>query len=469
MREFPYLCGFFFLRNLTGNRYRILEKKTEFEGYCNMNQESMWCKWKNGISTLGVYLQKTLVSDFLSFLKWVVIALISGAVIGTVGTGFHMAIGWAEQTRDTVRWIPLLLPAGGLLIVFLYHIAGMDTDPGTDLVLFSVRSKSQVSWKTAPLIFAATVITHLLGGSAGREGAALQLGGSLGSVLGRLFRLDIKDMHIITLCGMSAGFSALFGTPMAAAIFSMEVISVGVMYYAALVPCVLAALVASQISFAAGSHATAFPLAKSVIPEISAAGVAQVVILAALCALVSILVCLVFHKTSLLYRKFLRNPYLRIAAGGILVIGLAMLLGTRDYLGAGMPVIQRAIDGEARPEAFILKLLFTALTLGAGFKGGEIVPSFFIGATFGCIAAGFLGLPPEFAAALGLAAVFCGVTNCPVSSFILSMELFGAQGALYFLLAVSVSYALSGYYGLYSKQKILYSKTRPVFIDVQTK
>lgn len=434
-----------------------------------MNQESMWHKWKDGISTLGVYLQKTLLSDFLSFLKWVVIALVSGAVIGTIGTGFHMAIGWAEQTRDSVQWLPLLLPVGGLLIVFLYHIAGMDTDPGTDLVLFSVRSKSQVSWKTAPLIFAATVITHLLGGSAGREGAALQLGGSLGSVLGRLFRLDIKDMHIITLCGMSAGFSALFGTPMAAAIFAMEVISVGVMYYAALVPCVLAALVASQISFAAGSHATEFPLAKSVIPEISVAGVAQVVILAALCALVSILVCLVFHKTSLLYRKFLRNPYLRIAVGGVLVIGLAMLLGTRDYLGAGMPVIQRAIDGEARPEAFILKLLFTALTLGAGFKGGEIVPSFFIGATFGCVAAGFLGLPPEFAAALGLAAVFCGVTNCPVSSFVLSMELFGAQGALYFLLAVSVSYALSGYYGLYSKQKILYSKTRPVFIDVQTK
>ena len=463
------ICGFFFLRTLMRNRYRILERKIEFEGNYHMNRQSVWNKWKDGMKTLGIYLQKTLLSDFLSFLKWVAIALVSGVVIGVAGTAFHLAIGWAEQTRDTVQWIPLLLPAGGLLIVFLYHIAGMDTDPGTDLVLFSVRSKSQVSWKTAPLIFAATVITHLLGGSAGREGAALQLGGSLGSVLGRLFRLDIKDMHIITLCGMSAGFSALFGTPMAAAIFAMEVVSVGVMYYAALVPCVLAALVASQISFAAGSHATAFPLAESVVPEISAAGVAQVVILAALCALVSILVCLVFHKTSLLYRKFLRNPYLRIAVGGILVIGLAMLLGTRDYLGAGMPVIQRAINGEARPEAFILKLLFTALTLGAGFKGGEIVPSFFIGATFGCIAAGFLGLPPEFAAALGLAAVFCGVTNCPVSSFVLSMELFGAQGALYFLLAVSVSYALSGYYGLYSKQKILYSKTRPVFIDVQTK
>ena len=148
---------------------------------------------------------------------------------------------------------------------------------------------------------------------------------------------------------------------------------------------------------------------------------------------------------------------------------LMFLLGTRDYLGAGVPVIQRAIDGEARPEAFLLKLLLTALTLGAGFKGGEIVPSFFIGATFGCTVAFLLGLPPEFAAAIGLVCVFCGVTNAPLASFVLSLELFGGQGSLLFLLAAAVSYMLSGYYGLYSKQKILYSKTRPVFIDTQTK
>lgn len=426
-------------------------------------------KLKNGAEVLFSYLKKTLFSDFASFFKWLLIALGAGGIIGLAGTAFHMAIGWAEGFREEQTWIYWLLPIGGLLIALLYRWCGMEADPGTDMVLFSVRSEAKISIKTAPLIFISTVITHLLGGSAGREGAALQLGGSLGQSLGRLLRLDIKDLHIITLCGMSAGFAALFGTPMTAAIFAMEVISVGVMYYAALVPCVLAAVVASQISLALGSQPTTFHLEPEAVPNIAPLAAAQVVGLAALCALVSILVCIVFHKISLLYRKYLPNPCLRAVVGGALVAVLLFLLGTRDYFGAGIPVIQRAIDGEARPEAFLLKLLLTALTLGAGFKGGEIVPSFFIGATFGCTAAFLLGLPPEFAAAIGLVCVFCGVTNSPLASFVLSLELFGGQGSLLFLLAVAVSYTLSGYYGLYSKQKILYSKTRPVFIDQQTK
>ncbi len=431
--------------------------------------ERMGERLKNAGQVLLSYLQKTLFSDFASFCKWLLLSLVAGGIIGLAGTAFHMAIGWAEGFREEQQWLFWLLPVGGLFIAFLYRALGMEADPGTDMVLFSVRSEAKISLKTAPLIFIATVITHLLGGSAGREGAALQLGGSLGQSLGRFLRLDIKDLHVITLCGMSAGFAALFGTPMTAAIFAMEVISVGVMYYAALVPCVLAAVVASQISFALGSQPTVFSLQEKAVPEITPLAAAQVVGLAALCALVSILVCIVFHKISLLYRKYLPNPLWRAVVGGALVALLMFLLGTRDYLGAGIPVIQRAIDGEARPEAFLLKLLLTALTLGAGFKGGEIVPSFFIGATFGCTASFLLGLPPEFAAAIGLVCVFCGVTNSPLASFILSLELFGGQGSLLFLLAVAVSYTLSGYYGLYSKQKILYSKTRPVFIDQQAK
>lgn len=431
--------------------------------------ERMGERLKNAVQVLLSYLQKTLFSDFASFCKWLLLSLVAGGIIGLAGTAFHMAIGWAEGFREEQQWLFWLLPVGGFFIAFLYRAWEMEADPGTDMVLFSVRSEAKISLKTAPLIFIATVITHLLGGSAGREGAALQLGGSLGQSLGRLLRLDIKDLHVITLCGMSAGFAALFGTPMTAAIFAMEVISVGVMYYAALVPCVLAAVVASQISFALGSQPTVFSLQEKAVPEITPLAAAQVVGLAALCALVSILVCIVFHKISLLYRKYLPNPLWRAVVGGALVALLMFLLGTRDYLGAGIPVIQRAIDGEARPEAFLLKLLLTALTLGAGFKGGEIVPSFFIGATFGCTASFLLGLPPEFAAAIGLVCVFCGVTNSPLASFILSLELFGGQGSLLFLLAVAVSYTLSGYYGLYSKQKILYSKTRPVFIDQQAK
>lgn len=324
--------------------------------------ERMGERLKNAGQVLLSYLQKTLFSDFASFCKWLLLSLMAGGIIGLAGTAFHMAIGWAEGFREEQQWLFWLLPVGGLFIAFLYRAWGMEADPGTDMVLFSVRSEAKISLKTAPLIFIATVITHLLGGSAGREGAALQLGGSLGQSLGRLLRLDIKDLHVITLCGMSAGFAALFGTPMTAAIFAMEVISVGVMYYAALVPCVLAAVVASQISFALGSQPTVFSLQEKAVPEITPLAAAQVVGLAALCALVSILVCIVFHKISLLYRKYLPNPLWRAVVGGALVALLMFLLGTRDYLGAGIPVIQRAIDGEARPEAFLLKLLLTALT-----------------------------------------------------------------------------------------------------------
>ncbi len=424
---------------------------------------------KNTYTTVMSYLQKTFFSDFKAFIKWLFIALLCGIIIGIAGTAFHFAISWAESVREQYFWLFLFLPVGGLFIAFLYCHSGMESDAGTDMVLFSVRSETQISWKTTPLIFVATVITHLFGGSAGREGAALQLGGSLGQVIGRRLHLDIKDMHIITLCGMSAGFAALFGTPMAAAIFAMEVISVGVMYYAALVPCVLSAIIASQISFAFGSSPTSFSLPAEAIPTFSPLLLLQVSGLAILCALLSIVVCLVFHKVSLLYRKYLSNLYLRAVIGGILVVLFMLLLQTTDYLGAGMPVIQKAISGQARPEAFLLKIILTALTLGAGFKGGEIVPSFFIGATFGCTVSWLLGLPPEISAALGLISLFCGVTNCPITSFFLSLELFGGEGCLLFLLAISISYTLSGYYGLYSKQKILYSKTRPIFINTQTK
>lgn len=434
-----------------------------------MNEGTILARLKNACIILLSYLQKTLFSDFRAFLKWLALSVLCGITIGAAGTMFHFSISWAESVREKYSWIYLLLPAGGLFIAFLYRRSGMENDPGTDMVLFSVRSEAQVSWKTAPLIFISTFVTHLLGGSAGREGAALQLGGSLGQILGRRLKLDIKDMHVITLCGMSAGFAALFGTPMAASVFAMEVISVGVMYYAALVPCVLSAIIASQLSFAFGSHATSFTLLPEAVPDVSALAILQVTGLSVLCALLSIVVCLVFHKVSLLYRKYLPNLYCRAAAGGALVSLLMLLLRTGDYLGAGMPIIQQAIGGEAKPEAFLLKIILTALTLGAGFKGGEIVPSFFIGATFGCTVSALLGLPPEFAAALGLISLFCGVTNCPIASFILSLELFGDHGCLLFLLAVAVSYTLSGYYGLYSKQKILYSKTRPVFIDMQTK
>lgn len=387
--------------------------------------------------------------------------------MGGVGTLFHLCMEWANETRIQQGWLIWLLPLGGAAIALLYRLCGMEQDQGTNLVITSVRSTQRLSFRTAPLIFISTFFTHLLGGSSGREGAALQMGGSIAYQIGRWIHLDEKDERIIVMCGMSAAFSALFGAPLTAAVFSMEVISVGVMYYAAIVPCVLASVIGFSIAHGFGVSPTFFLITG--IPELGPASIGQVILLAALCGGLSVLFCKGLHCIGGLYRKFLHDSILRAVVGGVLVVALAYLVQTRDYNGAGMEIIQNAMQGQARPEAFFLKMIFTALTLGAGFKGGEIVPTFFVGSTFGCVVGGMLGMNPSFGAAIGLVALFCGVVNCPVTSIILSVELFGAQGLLLFAIACAVSYMLSGYYGLYSGQKILYSKLKPEFINQNSK
>jgi H+/Cl- antiporter ClcA len=293
----------------------------------------------------------------------------------------------------------------------------------------------------------------------------LQLGGTISSTLGRLVKLDEKDERVITMCGMAAGFSPLFGTPLAAAVFAMEVVSVGVMYYAAAVPCVLAALVAQMVAGVLQVTPTAFSLAA--VPDLTPLSLVQIVALGAGCACVAVLFCWVMHKTPAVYGRITRNPYLRVALGGVVVVVLSLLVG-RDYNGAGMNIIEKALNGDAKPYAFLLKILLTAITLGAGFKGGEIVPAFFAGATFGCVVGAILGLPAGFAAAVGMVAVFCGVTNCPMTSILLAYELFGGVGLPLFALGCVVAYMLSGYSGLYHAQKIVYSKLRPEFVDRHT-
>ncbi len=404
----------------------------------------------------------SLVKNLAVFFKWMLLSCLIGLVVGGVGTAFYYCMKYATEFRMGNGWIVYFLPFAGVLIVFLYRVCKVTEPQGTNLVLLAVRTPGPVPLRMTPLIIISTVLTHLFGGSAGREGAALQLGGSMGFQVGRLFRLEEKDLHIITMCGMSAAFSALFGTPLAAAIFSMEVVSVGIMYYAALVPCAVASIIAAAVARFFGVAPTAFTV--SGVPTIGTAALLRVVLLAALCAAISALFCYLLHNTGNMYKKYLPNQYVRAAVGGAIVILLMLACGTVDYLGAGIGVIQSSMSGTAKPEAFLLKMLFTAVTLGAGFKGGEIVPSFFVGATFGCFVGGLIGLDPSFGAAIGLMAVFCGVTNCPMTSLIISIELFGINGAVFYLLAAAISYMLSGYTGLYSKQKIMYSKYSPEFI-----
>ena len=398
-------------------------------------------------------------------LKWLVIGGLVGGVGGMVGALFHLGVSYATEVRLAHPWVLYLLPAGGLLIAGLYKLCKLE-GRGTNAVIESVHFGKEVPVLLVPLIFVSTVITHLCGGSAGREGAALQIGGGIGYRTGRLLHLGEKDLPLATLCGMSGVFSALFGTPLTATVFALEVISVGVLYYAGLVPCITAAMVGYLVSLWMGVPPTRFTV---VMPALDGWTLLLVVVLAILCALVSILFCRGLHVTEHLAERLMKNSYLRAAAGGAVIIALTLLLGTTDYNGAGMDVISRALTGEASGWAWLLKLLFTAVTIGCGFKGGEVVPSFFVGATFGCAAGALLGLPPGFAAAIGLVAVFCGAVNCPIASVVLSVELFGADAMLYFAIACAISYVLSGYCGLYSSQTILYSKLRAEFINVHTK
>lgn len=425
-------------------------------GLQRINRQNVGKKLRSIIGNLGV------------FVKWSVIAVLVGVCAGAFSTAFGHCINLATDFRGDHLWTIYFLPVAGILIVFLYKICDYEKNKGTDQVFLTVHAqKKDIPFRMAPLIFVSTVITHLCGGSAGREGAALQMGGSIGSTIGRALRLDEKDRIVLVMCGMSAAFSALFGTPMAATIFAMEVESVGIMYYAALVPCALSAIISSKFAINMGINPESFLIQE--VPNLTIPNTLKVMLLAIICAYISAFFCAMLHTVHKYMRAYLRNPYVRIMVAGVIIILVTKVLNTTDYMGAGIDVIERAVDGEVNPEAFLIKMILTAITLGAGFKGGEIVPSFYIGATAGCFLGYLLGLSPSFAAALGMTAVFCGVTNCPISSILIAFELFGYSGNCFYLITAAIAYLLSGYYSLYSGQRIMYSKAKTEYINYKTK
>ena len=381
------------------------------------------------------------------FARRTALSVLIGLLCGGLGGVFHYVVDLSSGMFHAHGWLLYLLPLAGMAIVWLYHRAGIFQDKGANLVLASLRTGETVPARVAPLIFAGTVLTQLCGGSAGREGAALQIGAGTATCFNRVFHLEGKSANRMTMCGMSALFAAVFGTPITAALFSMEVSAVGVLHYAALYPCLVSSITAWEVSRYLGTTGVTMP------------AIFRVLTLTLACAAVSILFLEVMHLAGRLYRRvFDGKPYQRAAVGGLLVAAATVLLGTRDYNGAGMEVAVAAVGGQAASWAFLLKILLTALTIGAGYKGGEIVPAFFIGATFGCVAGPWLGLDPGLAAAIGLIALFCSVVNCPVASMLLSVELFGGTRLWMFAVVCGVSYLMSGYSTLYSEQKIIYAK-----------
>ena len=402
-------------------------------------------------------------------IKWIGFGILAGIIVGGISAVFAKAIGMATAYRLAHTRIVFFLPAAGLFVIWYYHRLGARHPRGTNLVLEAIREGSRIPVRMAPLIIVSTVITHLFGGSAGREGAALQVGGSLGHGLGQLLRFREADRRRTIMCGMSAAFSALFGTPLAAAILSMEISTVGVMYYSALVPCAVSALTAYLIAQVINPGSEVMLLES--VPEFHAAEGAYTVILALACAVVSILFATSMHRGKKLLVKLMPNDYIRAAVSGILIVLLTLLVGDQTYNGTGSDMIARCVEDPAFKVpfyAFLMKIIFTSITLGGGFQGGEIVPSLFIGATFGHFAGAMVGLDPSLCSAIGMACVFCGVTNCPIASLLIAFEMFGFEASSYFILAIAITYLFSGNYGIYSAQKIRFSKWDPAQVDADT-
>lgn len=397
--------------------------------------------------------------------KWLLVSGIAGILCGALGSAFHIGVDMVTAYRMSHPWLIWLLPAAGVVIVAIYSFFSVEGQ-STNNIIREVQSGKGLKINLIPSIFLSTLLTHLCGGSAGREGAALQMGGTIGFEVGKLLHLDDRDLRTATLAGMAAFFSALFGTPLGATVFAMAVISVGLLYHAALIPCLIASLTAYGVSRFCHVIPTHFSVAA---PLLGIPMLLRVAALAALCAVVSMLFCDLLHWSEHTMQKHFPNPYVRVIVGGGILIALSLLFPDGNYNGAGSAVIRRAVErGQSVPYAFLLKMLFTAVTLSAGFKGGEVVPSFFIGACFGAAAGPLLGIPAGFAGAIGLISVFCGAVNCPIASTFLAVELFGGDGLLYYALACALSYMLSGYTGLYSSQRILYDKLKAQFIDVHT-
>ncbi len=397
-------------------------------------------------------------------LRWTAFALAAGVLGGAAGGVFGKLIRLATGVRAGRPLAVLLLPFLGLLIVFLYRKAGEEGNRGTNMVFSFLTEDDDITPATGPLIFVSTVLSHLGGASVGREGAALQLGGWLGSQLGKLLRFSRKDRRIAVMCGMAGVFAALFGTPVAAAVFCIEVTSVGIFHYEALVPCILSAFTGSYVAQTFfGAVPEAWQIAS--VPETGPASMGLAVLLGLCCAVLSILLVVCLHTSEHFFKERFKNPYVRVFAAGAVFAAATLLLGTQDYTGSGTVLIDIATEGEVRPAAFVLKLLFTAVAVGSGFKGGEIVPTLSIGASFGALFGALTGFPVSLSAACGMIALFAGATNCPVASVLIAMEMFSDEGLPFFAIAVALSFTLSGYYSLYGSQHFIYGKTKGGFLE----
>lgn len=386
-------------------------------------------------------------------LKWIAVTLITGGFIGSASALLLWSLNVATDFREQHLWIIACLPLGGLVIGLMYHYLAGSAAKGNNFLIEEIRSpRNIIPFRMAPLVYIGTVLTHLFGGSAGREGTGVQMGGAIADFLSGTLRLHRYDRRIMVQCGISAGFASIFGTPLAGAVFALEVIVVGRMRYDAILPVFLSAFFAHYACHLWGIEHTLY--AMNEIPGIHLSTLLWLLPASILFGLAAMFFSRSITFWGNLAKKYIRYAPFRPLAGGVCIALCVWAMGTTKYIGLGVPTIVVSFSETQMWYDFLLKLLLTTFTIGTGFKGGEVTPLFFVGATLGSALSALLPLPVSFLAGIGFVAVFAGATNTPIACTLMGIELFGAESGIYMGIACVIAYLFSGHTGIYSSQVV---------------